>query len=216
LGELVETSEREQARRFLPLRLPRQSALPVHRLSDLSRRGQLVALILASLLVLPPLVAFFQFLPVWRPTGDNAFIALRTLDVGTYYVRAHIAIGGDDHWSEEFQVNVVPEVEDLGAVSADHTVNISTSVPPCQGDVFSPNERQVSVGESVRWRNQAACGHTATSGATHGSHDDHFDTGNIATNGAFSNAYRFNKPGEYTYYCAFHSGMPLAKIVVSA
>lgn len=60
-----------------------ESVRPVHRLRDLSREERVAAIVLATMLVLPAVAAFFQFLSEWRPTGDNALIALRTLDVGT-------------------------------------------------------------------------------------------------------------------------------------
>lgn len=58
-------------------------AQQIYRLRDLSRNERLVAALLASLLLLPTAIAFFQFLPIWKPSGDNALMALRAWDVGS-------------------------------------------------------------------------------------------------------------------------------------
>lgn len=55
----------------------------VFRLRDLSRGGRLAAAALALVLVLPTVIAFFQFAGLWQPTGDTAAMTLRAWDVGT-------------------------------------------------------------------------------------------------------------------------------------
>jgi plastocyanin len=139
-----------------------------------------------------------------------------TLTAGTYYVRAHIVVEGQNYWSTEFVVTVVPEIENVGSAAADQTVNIQTTVTnPCAGDAFSPANVQVTAGQTVRWRNQATCAHTATSGSSFGSPDGKFDTGSISTNGGTSPTFKFNKAGTYSYYCAFHNGMAVATVTVA-
>ena len=54
-----------------------------HRLRDLDRRGRLIALGLAFLVVLIPLVAAIANVDRWVPQGDDALIVLRAHDVGT-------------------------------------------------------------------------------------------------------------------------------------
>jgi hypothetical protein len=85
LGDhVLKTSEGERRKRTVPRWLALESIRPVYRLRDLTRRGQLVAALLCLATVLPMVVALFQFISEWAPTGDNALIALRTLDVGTF------------------------------------------------------------------------------------------------------------------------------------
>src|SRR5687768_13474277 len=56
---------------------------PVHRLSDLDRRGRLLAGVFALALALAPLLALAWAAPEWTPANDPALMALRTLDVGS-------------------------------------------------------------------------------------------------------------------------------------
>lgn len=135
-------------------------------------------------------------------------------DVGAYFVRAHVQVGEQDFWSDEFEVEVVAEVEE-GDFEADHTVDIETNLASmCAGDLFDPEELEIQVGETVNWFNDADCTHTATSGGEYGDPDGIFDTGAIESGDESDSSYRFNKAGTYEYYCSRHSGMEIAEIVV--
>lgn len=126
----------------------------------------------------------------------------------TYYLRAHAqtetAGNITDHWSEEFMVDVLPEIE-VGEFDADHTVDIEPVGPVGS---FSPDELEIGVGESVTWENtDPLTAHTATNA-------DHWDTGEIDAGDSSPISVRFNVPGTYEYVCTLHSDME-AEIVVS-
>jgi len=55
----------------------------INRLSDLSPRRRLVAVLFVFALVLPPLAAFTSAVPDYAPASDPALMGLRALDVGT-------------------------------------------------------------------------------------------------------------------------------------
>lgn len=65
--------------------------------------------------------------------------------------------------------------------------------------IFSPGDLTVPVGTSVTWQNETASPHTATSVTPH-----LFDR---PLSGYGSAAFRFTRPGIYTYYCALHPYM---------
>jgi plastocyanin len=66
---------------------------------------------------------------------------------------------------------------------------------------YSPNPDTVSVGQSVKWKNNDTMTHTATSdnGTT-------FDTGDIPA-GATSAPITMNAAGSFPYHCSLHGGM---------
>jgi plastocyanin len=70
---------------------------------------------------------------------------------------------------------------------------------------FSPATVTINVGDNVKWTNNDAAAHTvdANNGA--------FSSGTLSNGASFT--FKFNTPGTYDYYCAFHSGM-VGKIIV--
>lgn len=95
---------------------PGNDAVPVtstvFRLRDLDPRGRVVAALLALALLLAPVFAVAHFLPDWSPTSDNAFIALRALDVGT----SRTPMTGQPSFSAYYAGNEEVHVDHLGAL----------------------------------------------------------------------------------------------------
>jgi plastocyanin len=76
---------------------------------------------------------------------------------------------------------------------------------------FDPKKLEVYVGDTVEWTNQARTKHTATS-------DDEgktFDTDEIAP-GQSSKSVKFEREGEFRYYCKVHGKSMSGTIVVKA
>jgi plastocyanin len=76
---------------------------------------------------------------------------------------------------------------------------------------FDPKKLEVHVGDTVVWTNQARTKHTATSdeeGKT-------FDTDEIAP-GQSSKSVKFEREGEFRYYCKVHGKTMSGTIVVKA
>lgn len=73
-----------------------------------------------------------------------------------------------------------------------------------QGMAFSPANRTISVGTSIKWTDKESITHTITSGVP-GAPSGLFDSGNIGSNGTFS--FTFNQAGTFKYYCKIHSSM---------
>ena len=84
----------------------------IFRLRDLDARSRAVAGLLALALVLAPVFAVAHFLPDWSPTSDNAFIALRALDVGT----SRTPMTGQPSFSAYYAGNEEVHVDHLGAL----------------------------------------------------------------------------------------------------
>ena len=76
------------------------------------------------------------------------------------------------------------------------------------GMAFSPASKTVAKGTVVKWVNDDAYAHTATSddGAT-------FDSGNIA--GGSSYSYTANTPGTFNYHCTIHGTAMSGTLIVS-
>ncbi|MBS3805963.1 MAG: cupredoxin family copper-binding protein [Bacteroidales bacterium] len=70
---------------------------------------------------------------------------------------------------------------------------------------FSPSEKNVSVGTTVKWINKDDVDHTVTSS------EGLFDSGNIAAGEIYE--YTFDSAGTYDYVCTLHSGMTGTVIV---
>jgi len=97
-----------------------------------------------------------------------------------------------------------------GCGKNDYTTNTTGgSTPPAneiyiQGMAFSPANRTISVGATLKWTNKDAATHTVTSGVP-GTPSGVFDSGNEGTNGTFS--FTFSQTGTFKYYCKIHSSM---------
>ncbi|MEO8233058.1 MAG: plastocyanin/azurin family copper-binding protein [Ignavibacteriota bacterium] len=97
----------------------------------------------------------------------------------------------------------------LGCSKNDYSSNNTGSTPGAnevfiQGMAFSPANRTISVGTTLKWVNNDAATHTITSGVP-GTPSGVFDSGNIGTNGTFS--FTFSQAGTFQYYCKIHSSM---------
>lgn len=79
------------------------------------------------------------------------------------------------------------------------TLSAKTGVVAIKNYAFKPVSLTVKPGTRITWTNHDATAHTAT--ADQGS----LDTGTI--NPGQSKTIDFNKPGTYTYHCAFHAFM---------
>ena len=76
-----------------------------------------------------------------------------------------------------------------------NTANVSIS-----GTAFSPSSLTVKTGTTVKWTNNDATTHTATSddGST-------FNTGDILGGYGYSKNIKATKTGTFTYHCNYHS-----------
>lgn len=70
---------------------------------------------------------------------------------------------------------------------------------------LSPSDLDISVNDTVTWKNNDAAVHTVTTGKPGLGFDGRVDSGVIAQGGTFS--YTFDKSGVYEYYCLFHPWM---------
>ena len=73
-----------------------------------------------------------------------------------------------------------------------------------QGMAFSPVNKTISVGTTIKWTNKDSMTHTVTSGTT-GAPSGLFDPGNLGSNGVFS--FTLSQAGTFKYYCKIHSSM---------
>jgi plastocyanin len=73
-----------------------------------------------------------------------------------------------------------------------------------QGFVFAPASATLKVGDVVKFDNQDASAHTATSGVP-GCIDDAWDTGNIA--GGAAKCVKLTAAGSFPYFCTIHPSM---------
>ncbi|HEX8927616.1 MAG TPA: plastocyanin/azurin family copper-binding protein, partial [Actinomycetota bacterium] len=71
---------------------------------------------------------------------------------------------------------------------------------------FDPKQITAKAGETVTWKNDDSATHTVTAD------DGSFDSGNLASDKAFSQT--FDQTGAFKYHCAIHSSM-IATVVVS-
>lgn len=71
---------------------------------------------------------------------------------------------------------------------------------------FSPSEKIITKGTTVKWTNKDPYAHTVTSD------DNIFDSGNMNQGQTFE--YTFNTPGTYNYHCTYHSSIMKGKITV--
>lgn len=69
-----------------------------------------------------------------------------------------------------------------------------------EDNFFTPQNVTVPVGTTVKWTNNGAATHTATSG--NGTPSGLFDSGNMTSGQTFQ--FTFNNPGTYPYYCKIH------------
>jgi plastocyanin len=73
-----------------------------------------------------------------------------------------------------------------------------------QSNAFSPANKTIVVGTTIKWTNYDGYAHTVTSGAP-GTPSGLFDSGNIESNGTFS--YTFDQEGTFNYFCKIHNYM---------
>lgn len=73
-----------------------------------------------------------------------------------------------------------------------------------QNMAFSPANKTIAVGTTIKWTNYDGYAHTVTSGVP-GTPSGLFDSGNIASNKTFS--YTFTQAGTYNYFCKIHNSM---------
>jgi plastocyanin len=66
---------------------------------------------------------------------------------------------------------------------------------------FSPKLTEIDKGDKVRWRRNSNVNHSITSGSDNWDYDE-----TLGVDGAEAEL-RFNKPGEFTYFCKFHKEM---------
>ncbi len=88
-----------------------------------------------------------------------------------------------------------------GGTGTSVTVNMT-------GSAFSPSSLTVKTGSTVKWNNNDAVTHTATSddGST-------FDTGDIL--GSYSKSITVTKIGTFPYHCNHHAGMTGTLVVTN-
>jgi plastocyanin len=71
---------------------------------------------------------------------------------------------------------------------------------------FSPAEKTVAVGTTVRWVNKDPYAHTVTAS------DNAWDSGNLNSGQSFE--HKFEAAGTYNYYCKYHLPGMTGKIIV--
>lgn len=81
------------------------------------------------------------------------------------------------------------------------------STPGCEttNECFIPNMVKTGVDGTVTWKNNDSAAHTVTSGEAKTGPDGKFDSSIIASGGTFS--HKFDKLGEYPYFCVVHPWM---------
>ena len=93
-------------------------------------------------------------------------------------------------------------------------INERTASPECGNSYscYSPFAAEISIGETVTWRNNdTPFFHTVTSGTPDNGSDGLFDSGPLRTYEYFS--YTFEEAGIYDYYCTVHPWMQ-GKVIV--
>jgi plastocyanin len=73
--------------------------------------------------------------------------------------------------------------------------------------VFSPAEKTITKGTTVRWKNEDPYAHTVTSD------DNIFNSGNLNQGQMFE--YTFNTAGTYHYHCIYHAPAMKGTITVN-
>lgn len=92
------------------------------------------------------------------------------------------------------------------------TILMTGSAMSMHGD-FTPRELQITVGQTVTWKNTSSMHHTVTAD------DDSFNSGFVEPGASYSRT--FLHPGRYPYHCVLHgselgTGMAGVIIVVAA
>ena len=105
-------------------------------------------------------------------------------------------------------VPLQPSLGGGGTPSASGTVIMPAGVGSNTRLNFSPAVVVVVIGanDTVTWINRDAATHTVTST------DNSFNSGNIDAGGTWSHT--FTTPGNYTYYCIYHSAWMKGTVVV--
>jgi len=98
-----------------------------------------------------------------------------------------------DYWGSTDDEDIEEENEE--ETEQNHDVSITDNMQ------YNPEDLTINVGDTVTWTNNDGGGHTATS--TSG--PESFDSGNIASGGAWS--FTFTEAGTYDYKCDYHSSM---------
>jgi plastocyanin len=94
-----------------------------------------------------------------------------------------------------------------GATVTPVSIVVGASVPT-NGEFYSPETVETSVGSMVTWSNDDSLPHTVTSGVVENNSpvpDGSFDSGIMMNGDAFS--FVFESAGEYPYYCTVHPFM---------
>jgi plastocyanin len=97
-------------------------------------------------------------------------------------------------------------------VESDVVIPMSASRPGCEKTnwCYTPSEITVSSGKTITWLNDDSGLHTVTSGY-YDKPDGMFDSGHIDSGQTFS--YKFEKLGDFHYYCNLHPWME-GKVIV--
>jgi predicted secreted protein with PEFG-CTERM motif len=104
---------------------------------------------------------------------------------------------------------------------ADHmmtevSIPAGSSAPGCEktNECFTPSEVTVDIGSEVTWINDDSAAHTVTSGDIESGLDGQFDSSLFMAGKTFS--YKFEKVGEFPYFCQVHPWMKGTVIVQEA
>lgn len=95
---------------------------------------------------------------------------------------------------------------------SDVVIPMSASRPGCDETnwCYSPSDITTSIGKTITWVNEDSGLHTITSGY-YDKPDGMFDSGHIDPGKTFS--YKFEKSGDFHYYCRLHPWMEGTVIV---
>ena len=96
-----------------------------------------------------------------------------------------------------------------GGTSTPNLTVLMTSNPMQMNGQFSPRELQITVGQTVIWKNTSSIHHTVTAD------DDSFHSGYVEPGASYSHA--FLRPGRYPYHCVLHGselGAGMAGVII--
>jgi plastocyanin len=104
-----------------------------------------------------------------------------------------------------------PQNHTTSSLPTSKTVIIVKGAALLRDQAFSPNPIKIHAKDSINWINKDDVVHTVTSGASFNSPNrgQEFDSGMLG--GSYT--HKFDKPGEYNYFCQIHPTM-VGKIIV--
>ena len=95
---------------------------------------------------------------------DTFTSSLWTGSEGTLYYRFHAVIDGDNYWSDEYSVEITPEIQVVDEPEPVPEVPVEKEPEPedtvskhiiiVKDDAFEPQNLTIMVGDTIRWKNE--------------------------------------------------------------